>query len=169
LKPILVLCLGNEVLTDDAFGFRVGEALSHCCVSDYTDVRTEAIAGFALLDALNGHRAALIIDTVVTGNCAPGTLHFIPQGLSTPGRALVSSHQISLPTALRLGELLGYTMPGTIDVLAVEAADVHTLSEEMTAPVAAAVPEATAIVEEWVRQKVDEVMHGDRDKKEAVA
>jgi hydrogenase maturation protease len=169
LKPILILCLGNDVLTDDAFGFRVGEALNRPEVSECADVWTAAVAGFALLDILEGRQAVLIVDTVVTGKETAGTVHFFPKGHWTPSRSLVSSHQISLPNALQFGRLLGYNMPEDIDILAVEASDVCTLSEEMTPLVAAAVPRAAAIVEDWIRDKVCEVEHGYRNPKEAIA
>jgi hydrogenase maturation protease len=169
LKPILVLCLGNDVLTDDAFGFRVGEALDRPEVTECADVRTAAVAGFALLDILEGRRKVLIVDTVVTGEDAAGTVHFFPRGHWTPSRSLVSSHQISLPNALQFGRLLGYDMPEDIDILAVEASDVTTLSEEMTPLVAAAVPRAAAIVEDWIRDKACEVNHGYGNTKDAVA
>ena len=169
MKPILVLCLGNDVLSDDAFGFRVGEALNRPEVTDCADVWTAAIAGFALLDILEGRRTVLIVDTVVTGKAAAGTVQFFPNGHWTPSRSLVSSHQISLPNALQFGRLLGYDMPDDIDILAVEASDVTTLSEEMTPLVTAAVPRAAAIIEDWIRDKACEVNHGCRDPKEAVA
>jgi hydrogenase maturation protease len=169
LKPILILCLGNDVLTDDAFGFRVAESLNKPEVTVCADVWSAAIAGFALLDILEGRQVVLIVDTVVTGKEAAGTVHFFPKGHWTPSRSLVSSHQISLPNALQFGRLLGYDMPDDIDILAVEASDVSTLSEEMTPLVAAAVPRAVAIVEDWIRDKACEVNHGYRDRKETVA
>ncbi len=169
MKPILILCLGNDVLTDDAFGLRVGESLTRPEVTERADVCTASVAGFALLDLMHSREAVLVVDTVLTSKAIPGTLHFFPNGYWTPGRGLVSSHEISLPTALRLGRLLGYEMPENIDVLAVEAADVQTLSEEMTPAVTAAVEPAITLVEEWIRNRTCEVKYGDRDQKEAVA
>ena len=169
MRPILVLCLGNDVLTDDAFGFRVGEGLARPEVTDGAEVCMAAVAGFALLDIMNGREDVLVVDTVLTGKAIPGTLHFFPKGYWTPGRGLVSSHEISLPTALKLGRMLGYEMPENIDVLAVEAADVQTLSEEMTPAVTAAVKPAITLVEEWIRNRTCEVKYGDRNQKEAVA
>ena len=168
MKPILILCLGNDVLTDDAFGFRVGEGLTRPEVIRDADVCTAAVAGFALLDIMNGRQAVLVVDTVLTGKAVPGTLHFFPKGYWTPGRGLVSSHEISLPTALKLGRLLGYEMPEYIDVLAVEATDVQTLSEEMTPAVTAAVKPAITVIEEWIRNRTCEVNDGHRNQKETV-
>jgi hydrogenase maturation protease len=169
VKPLLVLCLGNDVLSDDAFGFRVGEMLRSRDADRQADVETAAVAGFALIDLLQGRRSVLIVDTVVTGKVRPGELHFYPRGYWTPSRALVSSHQISLPTALKFGEILGQRMPDIIDILAVEASDVQTLSEEMTAPVKAAVDDAVSMVEQWIQDKTDEVNDVSRKQKGALA
>lgn len=168
MKP-LVLCLGNDVLSDDAFGFRVGEALTGSSVSKQADITTAALAGFALLDLLQGRNSVLIVDTVMTGATVPGKLHFFPRGHWTPSRGLAFSHQISLPTALQLGQLLGYEMPRTIDVLAVEAADVSTLSEDMTPEIRAAVPKAIDLITRWVEGQTKEANDGYREHQEALA
>lgn len=168
MKP-LVLCLGNEVLSDDAFGFRVAEALARTNLNGRADITTAALAGFALLDILQGRELVLIVDTVVTGQAAPGELHFFPRGHWTPSRGLAFSHQISLPTALRLGELLGYNMPPTIDVLAVEAADVTTLSEQMTPAVNAAVGPTVELIRKWIESHPRGERHAQPERQEAVA
>jgi hydrogenase maturation protease len=69
---------------------------------------------------------------------------------------LTTSHQINLPTALELGNRLGYAMPERIDILAVEAQDLETLSEELTPPVRAALPEALRLVREWIARNREE-------------
>jgi hydrogenase maturation protease len=159
MSPILVLCLGNEVLSDDAFGFHVSAELRKSSVGDRADVEFAAVAGFALLDLLQGRRAALIVDTVVSGNAVPGTLRLFRNGFGTATRHLVSSHQMSLPTALRFGAILGYDMPGAIDVLAVEALDVQTLSESMTPAVAPSIGNAVTEIEKWVQSRAMEMDH----------
>ncbi|PWB74175.1 hypothetical protein C3F09_04275, partial [candidate division GN15 bacterium] len=99
-------------------------------------------------------RSVLIVDTIDTGKSAPGTLHFFPIGKLTPSKNLINSHQINLPTALEFGRKMGCRMPDDIQVLAVEAQDVTTLAETLTAAVAAAVPDAVERVRTWVRDKV---------------
>jgi hydrogenase maturation protease len=157
MKPILVLCLGNEVLSDDSFGFHIAQRLNSGRVQDnHTDVQFSSIAGFSLLDLLTERSRFLIIDSIQTG-AAPGTLHFFPAGHLTPSQQLINSHQISLPTALALARQFGIEMPETIDVLAVEAQDVETLSESMTPAVAAAMDDAVMRVEDWIAHIKEEL------------
>jgi len=171
MKPMLILCLGNDVLTDDAFGFRVAEEIEHdSAIRAHADVEVAALAGFALLDLLVDRKAVLIVDTIITGNAPAGTPHFYPSGYWTPSRCLVSSHQVNLPTALRFGQEMGYSMPECVDVLAVEAQDVWTLCETMTPPVQAAVTKAVLRIDDWVREKRRSVvLHGKRNKESALA
>lgn len=151
LKPILILCLGNEVLSDDAFGPTIAKTLiQRQREDDHVEVIFAPVAGFSLLDLLSGRDKALIIDSIVTGKEPAGTLHYFPLGDLTPSRNLTTSHQMSLPTAMELGRQMGYQMPEQIDVLAVEVADVTTLNEEMTEPIKAAVAPAIVRIDKWL-------------------
>lgn len=151
MKPSLVLCLGNDVRSDDAFGAFVAERLTRDGEpQNGTEILFAATAGFTLLDLLKDRRRVLVVDTIVTGSAPPGTVHMFPAGALTPSRSLINSHQMSLPTAVSLGQQLGLDMPEEISVLAVEAQDVHTLSESLTPPVAAAIDEAVTIVQDWI-------------------
>ena len=150
MKPILVLCLGNEVLSDDRFGAEIADRLSGDDFGPDVEVLFVSAAGFTLVDLLAGRESALIVDTILTGTSDPGTLHYFPIGNLTPSRSLINSHQMNLPTALEFGRKMGYVMPGEIQVLAVEAQDVTTLAEKLTEPVAAATSEALSRIRLWV-------------------
>jgi hydrogenase maturation protease len=158
LKPLLILCLGNEIISDDAFGPAVAATLrTEPRVAEAADIVFAPVAGFHLLDLLTGRKKVLIVDTIVTGKTAPGTLHVFPAGVMTPSRHLTTSHQISLPTALDLGKKLGLDMPDVVDVCAVEAQDLETLSEEMTPVVRGAMYAALVHVREWVARRTSEM------------
>ena len=154
MKPILVLCLGNDILSDDAFGVEVAKACMNSTPhADIAEVEFAPVAGFSLLEMLGNRKKVLIVDTIQTYTCPAGTLHFFPAGLLAPSNHLVSSHQINLPTALALGTKLGLDMPEVIDVLAVEAQDVTTLGLAMTPAVENAVPEAMDRIRDWIRHQ----------------
>ncbi len=172
MKPLLVLCLGNEILSDDSFGYHVSESLKKLDqeLYGYVDIIFASLAGFNLLDFLHGRRRVLIIDTIITGKAPPGTVHFFPMGDMIPSHNLTTSHEISLPTALRLAEMMGIDAPREIDVLAVEAQDVQTLSEKMTEPISAAISEAVEYATGWIIIRNQEILsNGERDKKDAIS
>jgi hydrogenase maturation protease len=154
LKPVLILCLGNEIVSDDAFGPMVARRLTEGpSPGDGVEVIFAPVAGFRLLDLLTGRRCVLIVDIMKSGSVPPGTLRSFPAGKLTPSLHLTTSHQISLPTALELAQKLGMAMPEVIDVLAVEGQDLETLSEELTPPVAAAVDEALTYIRDWIQRQ----------------
>jgi len=149
LKPDLVLCLGNEILADDALGYRVAELVEHQpSVTGRVDVIFAARAGFALLDLMSGRTRVLIVDSIHLG-AEPGTIHVFPMSIDAPGRNLTCSHQLSLPAALALGFKLGYELPKQIDILAVEAGDISTLGGDMTPNVRASIPDVLSLIGDW--------------------
>jgi hydrogenase maturation protease len=151
LSRPLILFLGNELLSDDAFGPELYARLAHDTDLEVrADLVSAPVAGFYLLDFLAGHRRALIVDSIQSGREEPGTIHYFRLDPAAPGRHLTGSHQISLPTALALGRQLGYDMPDQVDVLAVEAADVVSLGGALTPAVEASLDKAERYVREWV-------------------
>ncbi len=150
-KPYLILCLGNEILSDDSFGFKVSNVLNNGDdLGEKIDAVFAPLAGFNLLDLLKDRSSVLIVDTIITSNAKPGTIHYYPMGHFTPSKHLTCSHQVNLPTALEFGRLLGMTIPQNIDVLAIEAQDVETLSEKMTENVSASLEPAIETIKNWI-------------------
>lgn len=153
MRPFLVLCLGNEVLTDDAFGPLVASRLENRELGEDVEMLFAPVAGFRLIELLSSRQSVLIVDAIRTGNTSPGTLHSFPAGTLTPSNSLINSHQINLPTALELGRQFGETMPTDIQVLACEADDIETLSETPTEAVGAAIEPAIKLIERWLTEK----------------
>jgi hydrogenase maturation protease len=147
----LVLGLGNDLISDDGFG----PAVAARCRPDLADrpgitVEEASVAGFHLLDLLTGYDRALIVDVVQTGAAHPGTLLAWPVERASAGRTLGGSHQTDLLTTLTLGRALKVPLPGSIDLLVVEAEDLLTVREGLTEDVEAAVPRAVEMVRHWV-------------------
>jgi hydrogenase maturation protease len=153
VKPILVLCLGNEVLSDDRFGVEIEQRLSCEDFGPSVEVLFASAGGFTLVDLLKDRNHVLIVDTIITGKSEPGSIHYFPVGNLTPSTNLINSHQINLPTAIEFGRRMGANMPDDIQVLAVEALDITTLLEQLTPPVAAAIDETLGRVKKWIAEK----------------
>jgi len=162
-KSLLILCLGNEIISDDGFGPKVAEKLQeHPEITDIADVIFAPVAGFGLLDYFAHREKILIVDTIRTGKVAPGTLSTYPANIFTPSFHLTTSHQINLPTALELGKQLGIDMPKEIDVVTVEAEDLETLCEKLTPNVEQAISGAIELIKNWVIKNSMEEMNRER-------
>ena len=154
MKPLL-LCLGNEIVSDDRFAFEVAVRLQvKNELMNRVDIEAVSVAGFALLDLMNHRSRVLIVDTIQTGEVDPGTLSMFTDNHFIPSSHLTNSHQLSLPTSIEFGRELGYEIPKQIDILVVEAEDVFTLSEQLTPAVEQAIPQAIAYIEQWLQSEV---------------
>ena len=143
----LIIGLGNPLLRDDAVGLRVARQV-RAALAERGDVEVaeEACGGLRLMERMVGFDRAILIDAIRSGR-PPGTVQTLdPREMRTQHSA--SAHDVNLPTALALGRRTGARLPpdDQLRVIAVEAEDVETFGETMTAAVEAAVPRAAARV-----------------------
>ena len=145
VAPDVIVGLGNEIASDDGVGIRVAEAL-RLRLEARPDVDVVALpwAGFALLDVLRGRRRAVLVDCLVTGRHPPGTLLRVDPADIAGSVRLNSFHDIDLRTVLELGREMGWQMPDTVAIWAIEAGNASDFGEELTPDVAAAVDRAVA-------------------------
>jgi len=169
-RPVRVLALGNELISDDAVGIAAARALCRRLADAGTalppgpspdsamtvtafrhprvgtvEVVETALTGMYLLEAVLGASRLIVVDTLVTGAFAPGTVLALQEGdlVAAPGG---SPHYIGLFETLELARALGLEVPAEVVIVAVEAGDYTTVGGAMTAPVQAAVPVAVARV-----------------------
>lgn len=135
LPQARVLCLGNELLADDALGPRVARRLGEVGL----DAVFSPEAGLNLLDAVEGTERLIVVDTVLTGAAPPGTIHLLRvEDVETAIGAPL--HHLGLLEALALAGRLGLEVPAEVVIVAVEAADCTTVGGAMTPAVEAAIP-----------------------------
>lgn len=120
--PILVLALGNPLLSDDGVGPAILEQFAHS--SDRWSSEVEFVdggtQGLALLGHLAGRRAVIIVDALQTGS-PPGTVHRLTLNdfrEISPGRA-TSGHEGNAGELLAAAQLLG-ELPDRLFVVGIE-------------------------------------------------
>ena len=145
----IIIGIGNPVLTDDSVGLKIADGLRDRLRGQPGVVVTQlCCGGINLMEAMVGHERAIIIDAMTGGGGKAGTVYaFGPAGLSRT-RNTWSSHDATLSVAMELGEAVGLRLPADVRIWAVEANDVWTFSEDLTAEVQRAVP---LVVEDVVR------------------
>ena len=147
--PVLVLGLGNDILSDDAAGLRVAAAVSQRLVDEPDiEVRATTEMGLALLDEIAGRECVVLVDAVQTGRAPPGHLHEVgPEELSTV--LTTSPHFLGVGETLALGQRLGLAMPRRLRIFALEVHDPFTVGTHLTPAVVQAV---AATVERVIAQ-----------------
>ena len=143
-----VLCLGNELLGDDALGCVVADRLRPFASED-VDILSTPESGFHLLDCVLGVRRLIVVDTVQTGNAPPGTIYkFSDSELPlVPGG---SPHYVGLCESLALGRKLGLPVAEEVIILAVEAGDCLTIGAEMSPQARSAMPALLSMIRDMM-------------------
>lgn len=137
---ILVLGLGNDILSDDAIGLRaVREAGQHLAAWPEVELRETQEMGLALLDHLVGYDAVVLVDSIQMGGVPAGTIHQLDPA-ELPRIVTSAPHFVGVGETLRLGSALDLPMPTQLRILAVEVADPYTLGTQLTEPVENALP-----------------------------
>jgi hydrogenase maturation protease len=148
---LLILGLGNDILTDDAVGLHVVRQLQRRLAGrPGVDIRETTEMGLALLDFITGYAAVVIVDSIQTGRQAPGFLHELEAAALTQATGR-TPHFLGVSETLALGRRLGLPMPERVKVFAVEVEDPFTLGTEMTPAIRSALPLAVERVLDSVR------------------
>jgi hydrogenase maturation protease len=162
--PTRVLCLGNDLVADDALGVVAarwlcrrlaglgaplppGPAFDPAATvrafqhprAGVIEVVETALTGMYLLEAVVGAGRLIVVDTVVTGSSPAGSVRVLAED-DFAGPTGGSPHYVGLFETLELARGLGLPTPREVIIVAVEAEDYLTVGGRMTASVGAAVP-----------------------------
>jgi hydrogenase maturation protease len=161
----IVIGLGNPILGDDGVGWKVAEEVKKqltspsplallplgegCRRRGEGEIHVEflSLGGISLMEHLIGYERAIVIDALASdqpyGSVIISKLSELPDysALHT-----TSAHDTSLQNALKLGKAMGANLPDDVIVVGIATDHVYDFGEELSPPVAAAIPEATKIV-----------------------
>jgi hydrogenase maturation protease len=153
---VLVLGLGNPILRDDGVGWRVVEEAQVRCTCEMqrtssVEFDCVSVGGLALMERLVGYDRAVLVDAIRTRDGRPGTVYRLSLD-DLPTLNANAVHDATLKAALELGRRLGAELPDGVTIIAVEAADILSFGERLSPAVEAAVPEATELVLQTLRE-----------------
>jgi hydrogenase maturation protease len=150
---ILIACVGNIFLGDDAFGVEVARRLAGRAQPAGVRVVDYGIRGLDLAYAMiDGYDATILVDATARGG-EPGTLYLIEADAEeTGGPASVEAHAMSPEHVLGLVRSMG-GVPGRVLVVGCEPETFGPEDEGLmglSAPVEAALGEAVNMIESLV-------------------
>lgn len=133
---ILVLGMGNPLLTDDAAGIRIAQILEKEFEKEkkFDFISDCSLGGLNLLDLIQGYDRLIVIDSIKTKGGIPGTYsHFTADRLRETMN-LNCVHDANFATVLELGRRMGMNLPAdeSIDIFAVEIIENQTFSSRMS-------------------------------------
>lgn len=140
--PIAVVGLGSPIMSDDAVGLRVSQAIEDMHLGD-VECYQEAVGGLDILPVIHGYRFAVIVDAIQTGEYGPGTVLIFSESDFDDKINEAATHDVNLPTAMKIGRQMDPDiMPEKVMFVAIEVEDIKTVSETMTPAVEEAVESA---------------------------
>ncbi|MCR4403709.1 MAG: hydrogenase maturation protease [Candidatus Acetothermia bacterium] len=142
---MLILGLGNELLRDDGLGLWAVRILKELVHDGGVTFAESWRGGLELLDLLEGHERAIIIDALIPGE-EPGRIRRLTlDELEAPAEAL-TPHRAGLREVAALAERLGLDFPREVIIYTVDVADIQTVEEGLSGPVAEALPRLVELV-----------------------
>ena len=139
-RRILVLGLGNNILSDDGVGLCVVRQVRQQLQDKKgIEVRETSEMGLSLLDFVAGFDDLILVDAIQTNQAAPGFVHEM-DGADLKILPGGSPHFLGVGEMLALGRQLGLPVPSRVKVLAIEVEDPFTLATNLTSAVQEALP-----------------------------
>jgi hydrogenase maturation protease len=150
----LVVGLGNPILGDDGVGWRVAEEVKQKISIQNVNVDCLSLGGISLMERLIGYDRAILIDAFAldepVGSILVLKLSDLPHYSAFH---TASTHDTSLQNAIELGKSMGAPLPDDITVVGVATNRVYDFSEELSPPIALAVPQAAKFVLDLLAKK----------------
>lgn len=138
VKPVLVLGLGNILLSDEGVGVRVVERLQqHYHLPTSVELLDGGTTGIGLMDEIANREQLIVIDAVNAGKPPGSIIQLRNQDLLSLSQRRMSPHQLALSDVIAM-LAIDDMEPRNMTVLAIEPADLSTgigLSEIIAAQV----------------------------------
>ncbi|NHJ03858.1 MAG: hydrogenase maturation protease [Candidatus Heimdallarchaeota archaeon] len=160
-KPsILVLGVGNPILTDDGVGIHIVRELqkkfSHIPNLEFDEMST---GGLSLAERFIDYQRVIMIDAFALQGGIPGDVYkFSMENLETTIHTYCA-HDCNLATAVDIlkQELGPERMPKEVVIIGIEVETINEFSETLTKTVQKAVPKAFAMAEEEIMKALNQI------------
>jgi hydrogenase maturation protease len=156
-KNILILGMGNDILTDDGIGIKLLKDLKEIFPALNADFETLFVGSLEIIEFLAGYKSVIILDAIKTQDGIAGDVyHLTPEDFRS-SLHIDNIHDISFLNALKLGKDMGYDMPQKVDIIAVEIIEDLVFSDKLTPQLQQKYPQILKDAEEIVNELINDV------------
>ena len=127
---ILILGMGNPILSDDGVGLVIAERLKMRLPG--VDVEACPTIGLTILDLILGYDLIFVIDAMTSRGGMPGTITKLCEHHAGGTLHLFSSHGVNFYELMTLGERMGYAMPEVGGIYGIEIGDAVIFGEQIS-------------------------------------
>lgn len=143
-ETTLIIGIGNPILGDDGCGIFVVRMIKEF-LKDYPElhVDVEEASGTALelIEKMEGYGRVILIDSIKTGNGDLGEIYRLNLDDLNRIENPLNLHLLDLKTAMNLGRKLGFDLPESISIYAIEILNNNTFGEVLTPKVREVLPD----------------------------
>lgn len=150
-NKILVLGIGNDILTDDGIGPNLCEYLEENFQYLPLDFQKLNVGGLEILEFIQDYQTIIFIDAIKTLNGHIGDVNLYTPENFKETLHLSNLHDTNFITALELGKSLHFKIPPQMFIITVEIKEDMIFSEYFT--------EELALKYDDVKQKVVDILH----------
>jgi hydrogenase maturation protease len=151
-KRILILGLGNEILSDDGIGPRLVKDLARKIRRKDIEFETASCGGLDIMEYIHGYSKVIFIDAIRTLNGDPGDVFYFNPSDFRETSNLSSLHDVNFITALHLGNILDLDLPSDLHIIAIEIIEDREFSDRLTPALENIYPEILKKVISFIRQ-----------------
>ena len=142
MKKLLLLGMGNAIVSDDRIGLLVAEKVRPWVKNPQIEVRTTEAGGIYLLDYITGYDCAIIVNAIKTGRYRPGEIiKGSRKDFDFASRGTVTQ-KVSFYDLIEIGKKMDLKVPDRIEIIAIEISDNITVSTKVTEEVYKAIAPA---------------------------
>jgi hydrogenase maturation protease len=150
-RNVLILGVGNLLLTDDGFGVHVINELRNIPFPPNVTLIEAGIVSHQLIPDLHEADFLIFIDAVEAGDTPGSIFRFRPEDMRFMSQLKTSLHEMSLMDVLMMTELTG-NRPEAI-IIAVQPKDTKNCSLELNPEIRAVVPKVIDLVIEELKSR----------------
>ncbi len=150
-RNVLILGVGNLLLTDDGFGVHVINELRKIPLPPNVTLIDAGIVSHQLIPDFHEADLLIFIDAVQAGDVPGSIFKFSPEDMRFMSNLKMSLHDMSLIDVLQMTELTG-KRPETV-IIAVQPKDVTSPSMELNEEIRAVIPKVIELVMEELKKR----------------
>ena len=159
-KNILILGVGNDILTDDGVGPRLCDFLKEKYKGTSLKFEKINVGGLEILEFIQGYKIVIFIDAIKTSNGKIGDVNLFTPNDFKETLHLSNIHDTNFITALELGDSLDFDIPEKMYIITVEIMEDMVFSEYFTEELAGRYEEIKIKVLNILKRLVpEEILH----------
>jgi hydrogenase maturation protease len=155
-QPLLILGIGNRILSDDGIGIKLIEDLQDEFRHPLVHFKTACTGGLEIVEMMQNYKDVLIFDAIKTPDGHPGKIYHFSVEDFKETLHISSFHDISFLIALEFMKRSGLGVPENIRILAVEIVEDSYFSEDFSGEIQKQYKTIRNKVRSFVRKNLDE-------------